>query len=532
MKPIRIVIALLFVVLLGFGLMFVRRNRTFNLPALPPTTAEARATRQSLITTVAPAPLPTGLPLVGREGVTADGYPTQYVDEAALRSLLWHGEFATLSKDIEELQSRFEEDPKREYWPIDASSAFGSAEPDLDASLDAWAKATPSSFAPYLARGAHRTAVAFARRGGKWAKDTPAEDMAAMKQGLADAMEDLDHARALRPKLVAAMRQQLHVLLLAPAGHDLSKVIGDAVAVCPSCFQVRVTYIFDLLPRWNGSYAQMDAFAGQSADPRWPRLAALAGYADEDRADLLHKNHKDDEALETANKALAHGETPDFLLMRAKAYISKKNFDAARLDLDKALELWPNFEPARFRRAWLAWSVRQWEAAGQDLLFGLRVDPTDSEGRSIFDNVVAGLVFEGWERFKAGKRDDALRIYDLAADLAPTNGELLSRRPWVIVGHEGATVDEAIASAEAALRAHPGDFRATQELDYDLSRKGAFVQILPLWDSYLAAHPDDGPAHMERAGTLHNLGRDADARAEAAKACSLGISRGCVRAVQ
>jgi hypothetical protein len=62
------------------------------------------------------------------------------------------------------------------------------------------------------------------------------------------------------------------------------------------------------------------------------------------------------------------------------------------------------------------------------------------------------------------------------------------------------------------------------------TRAREFQRVLPLWDDYLSRHPDDGPAHMERAGILHLLGRDGDARAEAAKACDLGVSEGCVRA--
>jgi len=528
MKPLRLVLLLLVVSVLGIGAVLLWRHSPPAPPSLP-SASEARAMRQSPITTVAPAPLPSGLPLVGREGTASDGAEAQYVDRAALRSLLWHGELATLSRDIETLQARFEEDPTRESWAIDASSAFESAEPQLAGSLDAWVKATPDSFAPYLARASYRSAVAFARRGGKYANETPDEDPAAMKSGLADALRDVEHARALRPKLVAAMRVQLNLLLLS-GGRDLTKVIDDAVSICPSCLQVRLAYLNALRPRWGGSYALIDAFAERSADARWPRLSALAGYSDYDRASLRRKEHKEDEALALVNKALGHGEAALFLLERARIQIARKAPDVARADLDRALAITPTFGDARFLRAWLSSSRREWEAAGLDLLEGLRVDPTDSPGRETFDPVVAGLLYDGWERFKAGKREDALRIYDLAANLAPTSSEVQSRRPWVIVGHEGATADEAIASAEVALKAHPGDFRATQELDYDLSRKGAFDRILPLWDAYLATHPDDGPAHMERAGTLHNLHRDADAHAVATKACELGVSEGCVRA--
>src|SRR6267378_77136 len=116
-------------------------------------------------------------------------------------SRLWLRRFAELSRDIEELQARFEEDPLREYWPIDAADAFASATPELDAALEAWVKATPDSFAPYLARGSHGVALAYARRGAKYMADTPASDVVAMRQSLRAAMAALVNARTLRPKL-------------------------------------------------------------------------------------------------------------------------------------------------------------------------------------------------------------------------------------------------------------------------------------------------------------------------------------------
>src|SRR5580693_4197978 len=83
-----------------------------------------RAERQTPLVQVAPAPLPSGLPLTGVEGHDSDGYPTRYVDRPALRSLLAHQRYQELSSDFDQLQSAFEADPKHEYWPIDAGDAF------------------------------------------------------------------------------------------------------------------------------------------------------------------------------------------------------------------------------------------------------------------------------------------------------------------------------------------------------------------------------------------------------------------------
>src|SRR5439155_24280776 len=63
-----------------------------------------------------------------------------------------------------------------------------------------------------------------------------------------------DLARTLRPKLVAAMREQLRLLGLSSTRDSLKRVIDDALVVCPSCFRIRATYLNFARPRWGGSY--------------------------------------------------------------------------------------------------------------------------------------------------------------------------------------------------------------------------------------------------------------------------------------
>jgi Flp pilus assembly protein TadD len=69
-----------------------------------------------------------------------------------------------------------------------------------------------------------------------------------------------------------------------------------------------------------------------------------------------------------------------------------------------------------------------------------------------------------------------------------------------------------------------------QQLDYALSRQHDFARIAQMWTEFIARHPDEGRAYMERAGTYYNLGKQAESRADAAKACELGIAERCMRA--
>ncbi|MDF2694684.1 MAG: hypothetical protein K0S65_3067, partial [Labilithrix sp.] len=229
--------------------------------------ASARAARQAPGALIAPPPrvADAGAPLAGPEGIDKDGFPTQHVDRVVLRGMLMRKEYAALTELFERFQRDFEGDNNRETWPMEAADAFDSAEDALNESLDAWVAATPSSFAPYLARGTHWASVGWARRGGRWAKDTPSEDFVAMRHAFELARPDLEKSVALRPKLVAAQRRLIYIGRAGGDGALAEGAISSALAACPSCFRVRVAYIANTTPRWGGSYAMMETFARKSA---------------------------------------------------------------------------------------------------------------------------------------------------------------------------------------------------------------------------------------------------------------------------
>ncbi len=507
--------------------------------------AAERELRQKPVAEIAPFPIPAQrpsplpgatatstagatFPLVGTGGDDEYGYPRQYVDRAALRSLLFHRRFTELTEAVERLQTAFEGDLRKEYWPNDAAEELGTGEAKLLPLLDAWAEASPKSFGPYLARGTHWVRRAYERRGGKWAAETPEANFASMGEALARALPDLKRATKLRPKLVAAMRQQLNAFLPLPHGDRANKtVIARALTVCPSCFQIRVTYLHTLTPRWGGSYPAMRRFIRQRADRTNRRMRLLPGYLDLDRAEQSRSDKEFEKELAATERACALGEHWEFLLARAGAEVRLGNTAAALSDLDRAAVLRPGYPDVLFERAYTFGKARRWEDAGRDLRAGIQVDPTHWRARSIFDTVVKGLVYEGWQRRTAGDREGALRIYDLAAELAPNNREVQGRRALIIAGDEAAD-----AGANEGVQGVPDDFRAVQQLDYRLARKGEFGRVVALWNDFLARHPDHGPAYLERGGALFNLHRLPEARADAQKACDLGVSEGCVRAKQ
>jgi tetratricopeptide (TPR) repeat protein len=138
--------------------------------------------------------------------------------------------------------------------------------------------------------------------------------------------------------------------------------------------------------------------------------------------------------------------------------------------------------------------------------------------------MVTTLVADGWQLHKGGKRVEALRLFDLAAELAPLDREVLGRRTYVLT--DGAPGVEAL---RAAVAASPDALIATQQLDYALAKQQRFDEVISLWNGFLSRNPEVGRAYCERAGAFAHLGRRAESIRDLERACELGITEGCAR---
>ncbi|RKG75072.1 DUF4034 domain-containing protein [Corallococcus exercitus] len=486
---------------------------------------EARiAARQEPVLTPAPGPAPRGLPVVAPAGVEQGGVPRGHVDGVALRALLLRRQFEDLTLAVEQLQWGMESNPQDEHWMTDGIQALGNGAPDSAELLDAWVEASPRSFAPYLARGTHWVNVGYLRRGTRFVAATAEEELAGMQKAFERAVPDLTRAWALHPKAVAAARPLIHVANALGDREDRERVFARAAEQCPSCADVRSVYLHGLTPRWGGSYEEMDAFA-EAQSRAHPELGFLRGFADWDRANDPRVEDDNDRALVLLAQALSAGDYWEFRLARAKRLRGTGALDAALVESNRAVALRPARADVYFERARILASSQKWGPAGEDLLHGLRLEETDADGRSLRPGVVKGLVYAAYEQHGAGHREEALRLLELAGELAPGDPEVARWRTRVVT----APSQEQGKEEQAGM---PEDFRAVQQRDYALARERRFAEILPLWDAFLARNPEHGLAYLERSGTHYHLRNLEAALSDLKKACDLGINEGCARARQ
>jgi tetratricopeptide (TPR) repeat protein len=519
---------------IGVGFEFYGRSKksakqTAAQVASMQTAELARATRLSpAVGAVAPAPLPNGEPLTGEPGIDAAGYPKQRVDQAGLRSLLWHKRYETLNATFERWQLAFEADPRKEYWVLAMVAAFESADPELRQQLQRWATATPQHFAPYLARAAHAFAVAVRSRGDKVIRDTPAADIAAMDAAIEQSAKELDEAEKRRKDMMVVAWMRLHMERLSPKAGTGHYRVGERR--CPTCVSLRHLWMGKLEPRWGGSYSEMDRFAKEQI-ARYgksnPRFASLSDASTVARARELFFANKVEEALQTLD-SLTGRSSSSALVLRAELYLHQKKFSEAlqTLDLITAPDTRKGPVDLPLLRARAHLGLEQPVAASQLVLQAMRVDSTDRDAGWLRDACVSKVYNMGFAAYAGDRHEDAVKLSELVNELAPDLQEGHALHYHAVLGRNP-NRPGAEAELIARLKARPDDVRAVQDLDYFLSETRQWERILGYWDDYLRRHPDDARALLERAGTHHQLGHHDEARRDATRACELGLNEAC-----
>ncbi len=489
--------------------------------ACQPTTAEGTPAGSAALHRIGGLRAPGDAPeFVGTDETGIGGAPLRRPDRIAIATLLRFRRFADLDRWLAHYQDEFEADPRKEEWALDAFDAFAIADPTLGEPLDAWVAASPG-FAAHGARGAWRLALGLAARGTDWAGSADADGMAAMHRHFGEARVDLERTIELRPSTLAA---HVHLMAIAKFAADPATVrahMHAALAQCSGCYEPRAMYLTALEPRWGGSYESMAAFVAEVAPlvPEHPKLKLLAGFAAWDRCRLAGTD-ADDRALAACDEAVAQGEEPRFLVTRAEVHRKLEHDDAARADLDRAIELSPQHADARRRRSRVRRDGGDLLGAADDLVVALRVDPVEPALKESVAWMVEKLSYEGDSRAKAGKHAEAAPYLAAAAALAPEDGDVRQRRAW-----NAGKLGPAVFAPSVA--ASPDDFDLRLMLDHALAQSRRFAEVVTSWDAYLELRPTDARAYYERGGARWHAGQREDGIVDTQKACDLGIGEAC-----
>ena len=315
------------------------------------------------------------------------GYPAQTIDRLAVRQVLLARSYDALDRVLAAYGDSVQKDYRVEYRLFDAYNAFNVAILALEPRLNEWVKLRPKSVAALLARATFYRAAGWNARGTASSRETTREQFQHMDSFFQRARADLTAAHSLDPKSIVAYRLMIYMAASRAELKTSRATLDEALKIQPYSFMLRVAHM-DNLRRW-GSYEAMEEFADQSAPyaKRNPRIKALQGFVDLDRAEDFERDDRKGDAIEAYQRALRLGDYWEFHYQRGRYYARSDLDEEALEDFNAVLLQRPQTEDALAHRARAEYELARhafgetrnayFSQAFRDIQLAVALDPTD-----------------------------------------------------------------------------------------------------------------------------------------------------------
>ena len=437
------------------------------------------------------------------------------------------GAFQNLTRQLEALQSGYEENHRDEYKINDALHVFEATLENYRDLLDEWVAETPGRFPALLARAQYLEAMGWKSRGFKWARNTSADQMKQMREYFKLAIQDFAKALQINPNLFQAYR--ILIAIHNAQGDEAAqlKYMASARERFGDSFLVQSTCMWAMEPRWGGSYPEMEQIATQAQVyfQTNPELYVLYGIIYADQGWYAREAKQYPKAIGLYTRALEYGAYAGFYKERARIYLyNLKDYGKALDDINRAIELYPTLESTYLYRSRILYRMNDMNGALRDLALARQLLPGDAETEQSATWAAKDLMRQGHKRFKQSFRQ-AITQYDMALQFDPT---LAQAHYWRGVAESKLSqYAVALQDCRAAVELDPDYFEAYRMIDDLLARDNRWDDIVAYWNTFLRANPQHAEAFLERAGTYHHQGNQPKALADLKKACDLGLKKAC-----
>lgn len=379
-----------------------------------------------------------------------------------LIELLEKRDYAALERALGGHQWAFEADPDSSRQLENAFAAFRKVPRSGEAALNEWVGKHPSSYVALVARASHYYAQGLDARGGRFMKDTPAENVEAMRLYMGKARRDLDRSLKLAPKPYMSRVLLMVVARTSGSRRAVRRQYLEAVKLAPQSAELRLTYMTSLEPRWGGSLADMEAFVAESGtqlkDPvATARLAArIPAYRGHER-----QREKDyPQALKFYNEAIALYADANSLCERSYVLSQLKRDPEALADVQLALSKVRDNRYCLERAVSAASRASSTEDVIPMLDLVIEVDPRSHHAYNQ----------RGWRHRQQGRVDLAFQDYLASARLGDAWGQLQTGRLYWTGRGTPENRDEAVAWLRKS--AEQGNAEAKESLRQVLEQAG------------------------------------------------------------
>lgn len=454
------------------------------------------------------------------------GYPLVTADKVEIVRLLRDQSFAELDGMIGDYRRDAEADFHYEDWIGDAIDAFSIPDPSLQRIFDRWIETIPESPDARLARGAYWTSLAWAARGHKSIAETTSAQLDAMREYVGRALQDVHDAIRLDPDFGEAFFYLVNLHSMTGGDEQRRQAFEAGANVNPHSYRLRFAYMNSLLPRWGGSYAEMEAFAAESERLAGtnPRLRILRGCISQDRGrSLPSSGHA--ERRKAFSEALSYGPGFSFFVSRGDEHWAEKHYADALDDYRRAQALRPQEARVLRKMAEMLLVLEQRDEARAALTAADEFDLAGIEKDRRAEVVARMSVRAGYEAYKSGDTEAALAELDRAGRVYPSNAPSHYWRGRILL--KAGDLQQALGEFREAVQSDPRDIESIKNIDYILSRDRKWEDIINYWDSYLRLEPESAEGYLERGGSYFHKGDRERALADADRACRLGHPKGC-----
>lgn len=287
---------------------------------------------------------------------------------------------------------------------------FGDANAETDRISAQWLSLAPTSAFANLARATFYQDSAWNARGGKWASQTPRDNLRRMTEFVELAVPLFRKSIEIEPRLMPAYVGLLDVAMIDSRPDLEREAIEGARKQDPACVDMAKQHMQTLQPRWGGSYEEMLSLGNTLAAhmARRPHLAIHVAAPYGDRGDrMVAEDQRTREADEVLGIAVAIGSN--------EAHLHDAG-DVALNRTDAPQESWQGLayllQEGRFQpgNAWMNRVISHALLRAEpewSLIYGLRAVELEPD-------VASGQYYVAAAYYNAERREDAERHYTIA----------------------------------------------------------------------------------------------------------------------
>ncbi|WP_320035740.1 DUF4034 domain-containing protein [Halarcobacter sp.] len=467
-------------------------------------------------------------PLPLQVAVTNEQF-TNYPDNPIiqLRNSFFNKDFNKLNTTLKNLDISFENKSKDEKSLIDSYYIFDMRDKSYEQLFNLWIEKTPTAYTAYLARAIYYYNMAWLERGGAYANKTKIEQFEKMSEYMKKAKEDLETSIGLNKKTY--IYYLLYIRIYNTIGEDnlIKQTFDESISIYPESFYLRKAYMLTLIPRWGGSYEQMQYYIN-TIEPlihKNPKLKPLSAAILIDKASLASLSSRYEISNELLKEALNLTKKYPLIYFRiGRNLYWLKKYDEALEYINKAISM-DKYNQDYFRyRAKIYAKIGDFENAKEDIFYAYALNPSKKavkDDRNYISRVMYTKARELREKYNS---DEALKLLLSALEVDENNSYIYNSLARIYM--DRLELSTAYSYCLDAIDKNPNEINHYLVMDFILAKENKWDLIIMYWSRFIDLNSDNARAYLERSGAYYHKGDYKNAVKDAKKSMQLGNEKG------